>query len=173
METTLLRSCLSLSKLSVYLRTCNPVPLIPLYKSFDSLMLSSLSRSIRAHLGKWSWLKASLPVFMSGMGLRKAAVHSAAAYYSSLHCSTPTLEDILGYLPDSSPLLDSCCPLLAQHSARSDWSSHQDIHIDSPISQRLPSAAIDQAAFSSLLSQAPDTCSGALALSSAIPHAGD
>ena len=65
---------------------------------------------------------------MGGLGLRKAAVHSAAAYYSSLHCSIPTLEDILGYLPDLSPLLNSCCPLLTLHSARSDWSSHQDIH---------------------------------------------
>ena len=119
---------------SVYLRTCNPVPLIPLYESFDSLMLSSLSRSIGAHLGEWSWPKASLPVSMGGLGLRKAAVHSAAVYYSSFHCSAPTLEDILGYLRDLSPLLDSCCHLLAQHSARSDWSSHQDIHVDTPIS---------------------------------------
>lgn len=173
METTLLRSCFSLSKLSVYLRTCNPVSLIPLYGSFDSLMLSSLSASIGAHLDQWSWLKASLPVSMGGLGLRKAAVHSAAAYYSSLHGSASTLEDILGYLPDLSPLLDSCCPLLAQHAARPDWVSHQDIQVDTPLSQRSLSAAIDQATFSSLLSQAPDTRSRALALSSAIPHAGD
>ena len=163
METTLLHSCFSLSKLSVYLHTCNPVSLIPLYDSFDSLMLSSLSASIEAHLDQWSWLKASLPVSMGGLGVRKAAVHSAAAYYSSLHGSAFTLEDILGYLTDVSPLLNSCCPLLAQHAARSD----------TLISQRSLSAAIDQATFSSLLSQAPNTRSRALALSSAIPHAGD
>ena len=171
METTLLRHCFSLSKLSVFLRTSNPVPLISLYESFASLMLSSLSKCISAHISQWSWLKASLPVSMGGVDLRKAAVHSSVAYYSSLYNSASILQEVLGYSPNLSPLLDSCCPLLSKHAARPDWSSH--LSIDSPISQRLLSTSIDKASFSSLLSQAPHIRSRALALSSSIPHAGD
>ena len=104
-------------------------------------MLSSLSKCIGAHISQWS----------GDLGLRKAAGHSSAAYYSSLYNSVSVLEEVLGYYPDLSPLLDSCCPLLSKHAARPDWSSHLSID-----SQRLLSASIDKASFSSLLSQAPD-----------------
>ena len=171
METTLLRSCFSLSKLSTFLHTCNPTSLTSFYESFDSLILSSLSESIGAHLSQWSWLKASLPVAMGGLGLRKAATHSGAAYYSSLHNSSLVLEEILGSAPDLSPFLDSCRPLLSQAAARPDWITHQDL--DTPITQHSLSSAIDKATFSSLLAQAPDVRSRALALSSSVPHSGD
>ena len=51
------------------------------------------------------------------------------------------------------------------------WSSLEDI--DVPLHQQALSRRIDQAKFESLLESVPDLRSRALALSSALPHAGD
>lgn len=124
MKSTLLCPCFSLPKLSSFIRTCNLVPLIPLYESFDSVIFSFLSDSLGAHLLSWFWLKASLPVSMGGLRLWKVAVDSAAAYYASLCCSASILEDVLGSTPILAPFLDACCPLLSLSAARPEWISH-------------------------------------------------
>ena len=54
---------------------------------------------------------------------------------------------------------------------REDWSSIEEV--DVPLRQRHLSKGIDQAVSADLYSAAPDTRSKALALSTAIPHAGD
>ena len=55
---------------------------------------------------------------------------------------------------------------------RDDWCSINSV--DVPIKQRALSKVIDQASFNNrLLDEASDTCTKALALSIAIPHAGD
>ena len=165
METTLLCSCSALSKLSTILHTCNPTSLTSLFESFDSLILSSFSESIGAHLSQWSLLKASLPVAMGGLGLRKAATHSGAAYYSSLHNSPLVLEEILSSAPDLSPFQYSCRPLLSQAGL--------PIRTWTLLSLNTLSSDIEKATFSSFLAQAPDVRSWALALSSSTPHSGD
>ena len=60
---------------------------------------------------------------------------------------------------------------LATAAAMPDWVSTEDI--DAPLQQRALSHKIDEASYGSLLASAPDTHSRALALSCAIPHAGD
>ena len=151
--------------------TCNPVPLGSSLDSFDSLLLSSLSDSLGACLSQWSRLKASLPVSMGGLGLRRASLHAASAYYSSLSSSASTIESILGLPADLSPLLDGVRPLLASAASRPDWVSQESI--DVPLSQHSFSSCINKSSFSSLLESAPSTRARALALSSSIPHSGD
>ena len=64
-----------------------------------------------------------------------------------------------------------CMHSLLKELCREDWSSIADV--DVPLRQRHLSKAIDQAVFVDLVSSTPDTRSKALALSTAIPHAGD
>ena len=60
---------------------------------------------------------------------------------------------------------------LSTAAARPDWVSTESINI--PLRCHSLSYSIDEACFSSLSGSAPDVCSGALALSSSIPHASD
>ena len=132
METTLLQACLSLPKLSAYLRTCDPVPLQSAYSAFDQILRSSYSESLGSCVSTWSWLKASLPISMGGLVLRQATTHTPAAFNASLSSSATLMEQILGYIPDLSPPLNDCRPLLSAAASRPDWISNDNI--DTPLS---------------------------------------
>jgi len=80
------------------------------------------------------------------------------------------VSDILGHIPPADHL-QSVVASLAEVAEKPEWCSVEDI--DLPIRQRFLSRAIDEACHSSLLDSAPDARSKALALSSAIKHAGD
>ena len=67
--------------------------------------------------------------------------------------------------------MDSAVADLAEAAERPDWSSLEDIDI--PLRQRPLSFSIDEASLDHLLSTAPDPRSRALALSTALPKAGD
>ena len=71
---------------------------------------------------------------------------------------------------DSSHAASSLDPL-ANSARKPGWCSLEDVDI--PVNQKALSHAIDQATFDHLLSLVPDTRSKALALSTAISHAGD
>ena len=65
-------------------------------------------------------------------------------------------------------------PLMVVLRLQRGGQSGSSVHdIDIPLSQRCLSRAIDEASYSALLASAPDGRSKALALSSAIRHAGD
>lgn len=101
---------------------------------------------------------------MGGLGLRRASSHS----YASLYNSVPLVSDLLGFAPDLHLPLDSSRHLLANHAAKPNWQTHDDINV--PCTQHTLSRCIDEALYSQLLVQSP---SKALALSSSLPHAGD
>ena len=78
---------------------------------------------------------------------------------------------MLDHPPSPSPLVNLALSTLASMTNRPEWTSTDNVDI--PIHQRYLSRATDQADFDSLLGEAPDSCSKALALSSSSHHAGD
>ena len=96
LETTLLRSCLSLPKIAFALLTCAPDFIRPALAAFDNTMREALSDLAGGPLSDWSWLKASLPSSLGGLNLRRAMLHAPAAYVGSLHQSNALIADILG-----------------------------------------------------------------------------
>ena len=171
METALLRSFLSLPKVSFVLRSCPPDHLKDAMSVFDISMLEALSDLVGGHLPEWSWLKASLPSSLGGLGIRQASFHSSAAYISSLDHFRPLVARILGHVPDVPRHMASALKDLAKAAGRQDWVAIEDIDI--PLHQRQLSRAIDQVSYDQLVAGAPDSRFKALALSSAICHAGD
>ena len=123
-------------------------------------------------LSDWSWLKASLPVSYGGLGIRRASLHAPAAFIGSYAQGQSLIEDILGHSPSTSPHLSPALADLALAAGRADWSSDIQSLDVSPCQHQL-SQAIDQACFTRLLQQSPNPRFRALALSCAIPHAGD
>ena len=169
METSLLRSCLSLPKISFVLRTCPPHLIQSALYAFDDIMRDTLADFCGSPISDWSWLKASLPVSMGGLNLRRALLHAPAAFVGSL-CNS-LITQILGRPPPISVDLPSSLSALAGTTGRPDWVSLQEI--DVPLRQRSLSHSIDEASLNLLLSSAPDSHSLALAHSCALPHAGD
>ena len=95
LETTLLRSCLSLPKLSFTLRSCPPSHICYGAKAFDEAIRECLEHIIGGPISQWSWLKASLPSSRGGLNLRSAALHAPAAFLgSSPECGL--LADMIG-----------------------------------------------------------------------------
>ena len=171
METTLLRSCLALPKVAYVLRTCPPALIMKALGSFDSVMRDTLSDLAGGPLPDWSWLKASLPSSLGGLNIRQASLHAPAAYTSSFLQCRSLISQILGHTAKPPVQLTEVIGSLARAAARPDWVSTQDI--DVPPTQHCLSRAIDEASFDALLASAPNTRFKALALSSAIRHAGD
>ena len=171
METALLRSCLALPKLSFSLRSCPPSHIKQATSAFDDAMREALSDIAGSPLPDWVWLKASLPSSRGGLNIRKASLHAPAAYVSSQVQCQSLITRILGRVPEASQYLDSAVADLAGAAERPDWCSLEDI--DVPLRQRPLSFCIDEACQDHLLSTAPDPRSRALALSTALPKAGD
>ena len=61
LETTLLRSCLSLPKFSYVLRTCPPSNICQATLSFDAAIREALESILGGTLSEWCRTKASLP----------------------------------------------------------------------------------------------------------------
>ena len=139
--------------------------------SFDSVMRDALSDLAGGPLPDWSWLKASLPSSLGGLNILQASLHAPAAYTSSFLQCRSLISQILGHTAKPPVQLTEVIGSLARAAARPDWVSTQDI--DVPPTQHCLSRAIDEASFDALLASAPNTRFKALALSSAIRHAGD
>ena len=168
LETTLLRSCLALPKVSYVLRACPPSHICHTFVDFDRAIRETLESVLGGPISDWSWLKASLPSSRGGLSLRSASLHAPAAFLAS---SSALVERILGHSAGPSPQTSPAVSALATAAAHPDWSSLDDI--DVPLHQRSLSLSIDEASFQRLLSSAPSIRSHALALSSSLPHAGD
>ena len=134
-------------------------------------MSESLSDLVGGSFTDWSMLKASLPISLGGLGVRRASVFASAAFIGSLDQSKELVSDILGYTPPTSVHLAPTLEDLVMASGKDDWSSLEKV--DVPLRQRALSRVVDQACFNRLVNNAPNIRAKALALSSAIPHAGD
>ena len=165
LESTLLRSCLALPKVSFVLRTCQAA------KDFDTAVRETLESILGGPLPEWSWLKASLPSTYGGLNLRSPLLHAPAAFLGSSVRSQPLVERIFGRPADISPHTSPAVAALATAAARPDWQCLDDIYV--PLRQHSLSLAIDEASHQNLLSSTPSIRSRALALSSSLPHAGD
>ena len=159
METTLLRSCLALPKISFSLRTCPPGHIQEATVAFDDVMREALSDLAGGPLPEWAWLKASLPSSLGGLNIRRALVQSEEM-----------ASKILGHALEAPLAMGNSISMLAEVAERPDWVSLEEI--DVPLRQRPLSHSIDEACFHHLLTSAPNIRSKALAHSTALPHAG-
>ena len=171
-EFTLLRSCLSLPKFVFLLRTC-PLPVIQdAIEAFDVVLRSAVSEIVGAQLSDWSWLKATLPVSLGGIGVRLASSYAASAFISSVSQSSSLIVQLLDQpSPPSLPHLPLVLSSLSSSAGRSDWSSLESIDVS--LQQRHLSWVIDSFRFESLMASSPSPRFKALALSSSLSHAGD
>ena len=171
METTLLRSCLSLPKVAFALSTCPPEYIANASKAFDSAIRASLSDITGCPLLDWSWEKATLLSSLRGLNLHLTSFHAQAAFIGSLVRCQDLISSVLGQTPIENSHLQSIFLALVHNAARPNWHSLEDIDI--PLTQKALSHAIDEATFDHLLASAADTRTKALVLSTTIPHAGD
>ena len=138
---------------------------------FDDAMRDTLGAIAGGSIPDWAWLKASLPSSRGGLNIRRASLHSPAAYISSLEQCKGLVARIMGGVPEPSRHLTSSVSALAEAAKRPEWGSIEDI--DVPLRQRALSNCIDEASLNLLLTSAPDLHTKALANSTALPHAGD
>ena len=103
METALLRSCLSLPKVTHLLRTCPPDVIQSALGKFDEIMRDAVLDLAGCPLSDWAWLKTSLPSSLGGLNIRHATLYAPAAFIGSIHQSKSLVSDILGY-PVKAPL---------------------------------------------------------------------
>ena len=171
LETTLLRSCLALPKLSYILRTCPPDHIRHAASAFDAVIRATLETILGRPMSEWSWLKASLPSSKGGINLRSAALHAPAAFIASAFHSARLMSDMLGQSTISFNRLLTALPALSEAASRPEWLSLEDV--DVRLRQRNLSASIDEATQHRLLSSTSSVRDRALALSTAVPHAGD
>ena len=134
-------------------------------------MREACSDIVGGPIPEWSWLKASLPSSMGGLGLRQALHHSPAAYIGSWVQCKSLSGGILGHSPPPPSVFPVCVSDLAETAGRPEWLSLQDV--DVPLTQRALSKSVDLALSDALLNSAPDSRLRALTLSCSIPHAGD
>ena len=171
MEATLLRACLALLKISFAFLTCPPSYSREDIAKFDQAMFEDLSDLVGGSLSDWSWKKAYLPISLWGLSVCQASLYASAAYIGSLDQSKQLISNISGHRAPTPVSLSPTLEDLALASDREDWSSLEEI--DVPLRQHAPSRVVDYACFDLALSNVPNDHTGALALSSAIPHAGD
>ena len=107
-----------LIKIFFSLRTCPPNFIRDALTSFDDTIRETLSTLVGSPLKQWSWIKASLPCNLGGLGLRSAVDHAPAAYFSSLSQQAPLISAILGRESGTFPYLATTVHLLA--SARGE-----------------------------------------------------
>ena len=95
-EFVVLRSCLSVPKMTYLMRTTIPTQsALRSWKNFDGLQRDSLCRILGSNLGDTAWLQAQLPLSAGGMGLRGAQSHASAAYLGSVLLSEGLVGQIL------------------------------------------------------------------------------
>ena len=94
METALLRSCLSLPKVTHLLRTCPPDVIQSALVKFDEIMRDAVSDLAGCPLSDWAWLKSSLPSSLGGLNIRHATLYAPAAFIGSIHQSEPPSSPI-------------------------------------------------------------------------------
>ena len=142
----LLRSCLSLPKLSFILRTTDTSPFNDILQEFDRLVRGALSNILGAALTDLQWRQASLPVSMGGLGLRGAEEHGPGLYCSSVTSSLSLARTLQGIHQDSRTPLSQ--DVLAAVSARVGVEvTYESI---SEMSQRALSLMVDEASLSQL-----------------------
>ena len=87
--------------------------------SFDESIYDSLSNLVGGSLSTWSWDKASLPVALGGLGLRRASLHAPAFIASSFQFES-LISDILDFDLSPSAHLPAALQSIALSANRPD-----------------------------------------------------
>ena len=102
-EFALLRSCLSMPKLSFLLRAVDTTPHPRLLQDFDRITREGLTRILGVPLGDRAWQQAKMPVSFGGLGMRGAENHAPAAHVSSLLSSQLLVQDLTTHVQQPVP----------------------------------------------------------------------
>ena len=103
-ETSLLRLCLTLPKVSFILRTCPISHIRHAAEEFDNAVRDALEITMGGPMSDWPWLKESLPSRLGGLNVRSASLHAPAAFLASSLQSSQIVERILGHQSGISPI---------------------------------------------------------------------
>ena len=134
-ETTLLRSCLALPKVAFSLRCCPPSHIKDAISVFDDVMRDTLGAITGGSIPDWAWLKASLPSSRGGLNIRRASLHSPAAYISSLkQCKGLVARIMGGVLEPSRHLTSSTVYVVLQCNQRMEELMYLDKGSESGVS---------------------------------------
>ena len=95
-EFALLRSCLSLPKLSFLLRVVDTSGHRHLLQEFDQVTREGLIRILGTPVNDRAWKQAKLPVSMGGLGLRGAEDHGPTTYAASVLSSKLLTQSMIG-----------------------------------------------------------------------------
>ena len=180
-EYALLRSCLSLPKLSFLLRAVDTSDHGQHLQAYDRITREALTRILGTPIGDKSWQQAKLPVGMGGLGLRAAEDQAPAAYAASVLSSKTLVQSLLGAevgaevpVVEGEELLGSLHPrlLAALAVAQGEQVTEGDL---TGLSQRMISLKVDQHQLQQLQEQVPedDVREKARLASLSLPHSGD
>ena len=163
LEYSLLRSCLSLQKISCALRTTAPDIVASVIQDFDEFMFHCISDLVGGSLSSWY---ATLPPRLGGIGIRLAHAHSSATFLSSVYACSSLIFSLSNQVVPPS-YTTAAFSLFHSVTGLTDISSFDDFNC--PVSQKSLSRLVDQNAFDGLLSLSSDDRSMALLLSTSIP----
>uniref|UniRef100_A0A1X7UDB0 Reverse transcriptase domain-containing protein n=1 Tax=Amphimedon queenslandica TaxID=400682 RepID=A0A1X7UDB0_AMPQE len=104
-EFAVLRSCLLLPKLMFLLHSCPTSVIDDAIVACDVVLRSAVSELVSTHMCVWSWLKATLPVTLGGLGIHLAPSHAPAALIASVSQSALLVTQLLGQDPPPLPFL--------------------------------------------------------------------
>ena len=160
----LLKHSFALPKLLYYLRTA-PCFLSPVIQEYDELLKSIVSGITNVHFGEVcpSWIQASLPVKLGGLGI-KSAVHLApCAYLASTSASADLVQCIL-----PPPVCD--IPLPHREEAETRWSEGHDQPPPEGVAQKYQKSwnIKASAVANTLLENVPDSGARARLLASSV-----
>ena len=96
MEFVLLRSTLSLPKLTYILRTVDPTPLRHLWQYFDGITRAGLGRIVAGPVSDSTWEEVKKGLGDGGVGFRGAADHCIAAFVASVCGTWPLVQELMG-----------------------------------------------------------------------------
>jgi hypothetical protein len=90
----LLKSCLAIPKLLYTLRTSAAFE-SNLLSEYDILLRQGLEKITNCHIQEASWLQATLPVHLGGLGIRSARQIALPAFLSSVHGTSNYMQQII------------------------------------------------------------------------------
>ena len=150
----LLKYSFSIPKLTYLLRS-SPAFLSPILKEYDALLRSLLSSIMNVNLdhNSGSWIQASLPISLGGLGIRSAVQLAPSCFLSSAAASQDLVDKIL-------PSYLAQLPILYEDEALSAWgSSFSNLSQPSGTDRFIQKAwdgPVTKATFNSLLTSATD-----------------
>jgi len=168
----LLRSCAGFPKIAFSLRTCPPDYHEEALKIFDEITHDSLASIAGTDLDKFSWLQATLPLSLGGIGISSAVSKARPAFLGSVAQSTKLLRQILKD-PDAKPRAHFSSCLVEFNETLDDIENDMtlDMLMKDVNPQKTLSIEVDKIAQKNLLAMVPDSAKARI-LSSASKHAG-